>query len=278
MPIGILRDCHISHTARIDVGERTPLRSVRTRLAWRRAIFVAIFLLALGGSALSLAFFITYPSTFASDITVLPGQLQDIGLIRQQSTKQLQFELLNSGDDLVQILNVGTGCACTTASLSRKDLSPGESAILTLNYNSYDSRGAISTSSIVAYQRSNEQAPRELRLRVEGKIDPEYEASPEHLEFETGVAAARPVVLSCRHCDELTIEKAACDKRFISARVLPKSSIREQAVEIVFDSTTFYSDAGPATVAIHTDNAVQPVIAIPIEVRQPKQDALKLIP
>src|SRR5262245_48024967 len=97
MPIGILRDCHFSHTTRIhELGEVGQARSKRTQVSWRRAVIVVAFVLVSSGSLLSLAFFIAYPSASEADITVLPGQLQNIGVIRQQSTKPIQFELLNS--------------------------------------------------------------------------------------------------------------------------------------------------------------------------------------
>ncbi|MFA4889558.1 MAG: rhodanese-like domain-containing protein [Candidatus Omnitrophota bacterium] len=56
----------------------------------------------------------------------------DFGKITEPKVISREFEVKNTGNDVLTIKNITTSCGCTTVSISSKDISPGRSATLNL--------------------------------------------------------------------------------------------------------------------------------------------------
>lgn len=67
----------------------------------------------------------------ASKINIKP-ESWDFGKITEPKVLSRDFEVKNTGNDLLTIKNIATSCGCTTVSISSKDISPGNSATLNL--------------------------------------------------------------------------------------------------------------------------------------------------
>jgi len=72
---------------------------------------------------------------------VLQQTSYDFGDIKQGEIASHVFVLSNSGGDLLTISNVKASCGCTAAAPEKKELAPGESTNLTVNFNSSGRRG-----------------------------------------------------------------------------------------------------------------------------------------
>ena len=217
-----------------------------------------------------------FPSSPVADLDVLPGAIQEIGKIRQGTSTKLEFKLQNRSSVAIQILNVGTSCGCTTSELSQNVVRPSESLLLTLTYNSGQLRGPINVQAIVVYQRDGAEQPQSLVLRALGEIDPDYSVLPERLEFEEFQPAVRRLVLWPRYGNELRLESAICDKRFFTAQIIDVPELDRQAVDVSFQPNGYYTDAGPAHIAIHTNSERQPVLVVPLDVISTKTSLPRL--
>ncbi|WP_126973558.1 DUF1573 domain-containing protein [Gynurincola endophyticus] len=67
----------------------------------------------------------------------------NIGAIHQNDTAYLSFTVYNPGSDTLKILNIGTECGCTVAEVSKKNIIPGDSALLSVTYSSTSDIGII---------------------------------------------------------------------------------------------------------------------------------------
>lgn len=225
----------------------------------------AVFLLCLCGSVVC-ALMAGHPYSAHRDFDILPALVQDLGEIRQGTSTKLQFELRNRTSESIRIVDIGTSCRCTTSEVSKSAIGLADSSLITLTYKSGQARGPIRIHATVVYQRGDDEQIRSITLQAHGTIDPDYNAKPERLRFEESRAGVCQVELSPRHCSGLKIDKVVCDMRFFTARVVETNDPARTKVEVAFDPTEFYADAGPAHLAVFTDNKVQPMLLIPLEV------------
>ncbi|PIP20356.1 MAG: hypothetical protein COX40_05220 [Candidatus Omnitrophica bacterium CG23_combo_of_CG06-09_8_20_14_all_40_11] len=65
----------------------------------------------------------------ASQINIKP-ESWDFGKITEEGVLSRDFEVKNTGNDVLTIKNIATSCGCTTVSIPSKDISPGDSATL----------------------------------------------------------------------------------------------------------------------------------------------------
>ncbi len=65
------------------------------------------------------------PAPGAGARIAVDRESHDFGVARQQETLSTQFEVRNAGDGLLTILDVESGCACSTAVLGAKEVAPG---------------------------------------------------------------------------------------------------------------------------------------------------------
>jgi hypothetical protein len=199
-------------------------------------------------------------------LEVLPGVVQDLGFIRQATAKELIFELRNRTDHPIRILDVATTCSCTTSGVSKAAIDPDHSSRLTLTYNSGHARGEIDVHALVVYQKQGDPAHHSLALAARGEIDPDIGLSAERLVFHENVAATKSLKLWARYGDELKIERVTCDKRFFKVRLLAGTESGRHTLEVAFQPTDYYPDAGPPHVVIQSNSPRQPVLMIPMEV------------
>lgn len=220
--------------------------------------------LCLGGSIVSTVLFYVAPSTRA-DLEVLPGPVQQLGEVRQGTVTKVTFALRNVSSKPISILNVGTSCGCTRSQLSQAQIAPQSSSLLTLLYSAGETRGPIAIEAIVVCKHDGGR-PRKVVLRAQGRIDPEFSVTPEQVAFEPDGPSIERICLSPRHVERLRVTKAVCDQRFFAARVVAAGPDEQQVVEVAFDPSEYYADAGPAHVSIHTDCDRQPIVMVPLSV------------
>jgi len=228
-------------------------------------------MLCVVGSCLSAGMLFFLPSSSVnSDFDVTPASIQDIGQVRQGTSTEVRYSLKNASQKPLKIVEVSTTCGCTTASLSKKELEPDEIAILVLRYNSGTYRGSVKVLAHVLYGELNQEANKRWKsfiVGASGKIDPDFKIQPEKLIYDDCKQLSKRISVSPHYDKNLEVTKVSCDKRFFSARLLASNQQENLfQIEVVFDPSEYYPDAGPAHLSISTNSKVQSIALIPIEV------------
>ncbi len=65
----------------------------------------------------------------------------DFGRINEGNSVETTFQITNSGKKMLNIRDTRGNCGCTVSSLAKKDIGPGESASMTVKFNSSGRRG-----------------------------------------------------------------------------------------------------------------------------------------
>lgn len=66
----------------------------------------------------------------------IPVSAHDFGNIKQGDVVKFEFDIVNSGDDILKIKNVNASCGCTAAKPDKNELGPGEGTKLKVEFNS----------------------------------------------------------------------------------------------------------------------------------------------
>ncbi|MEM6801561.1 MAG: DUF1573 domain-containing protein [Bacteroidota bacterium] len=90
----------------------------------------------------------------------------DFGSIKQGVPVSYDFEIQNTGDQAVKILDVKTSCGCTAAGYSKEPLDPGSSTFLTANYNAKSA--GVFKKEIKVYTDFQEEP---FKLTIKGEVE-----------------------------------------------------------------------------------------------------------
>lgn len=71
----------------------------------------------------------------------IPRKKIDLGKVKSNATVQGIYSLHNSGETLLKIEYINPDCTCTGFSLSKKEIEPGDSAILILKMSTKNKEG-----------------------------------------------------------------------------------------------------------------------------------------
>jgi len=200
------------------------------------------------------------------DLEVLPSSVQDIGVLRQGEDVVVEFGLWNRTSVPLRLLGASASCGCTAHTLSRTEIAPGESAVLTITFNTSQARDILGIHGVVLFRKAAEGGAQATAFHVQARIDPDYDVEPKRLCFGAGRPPMQRVALSPRHMEQLRVGDAVCDKSFFRARTVPTDGSQHQVVEVTFLSQEYYVDAGAAHVAVTTNSQRQPTIRIPLDV------------
>ena len=77
------------------------------------------------------------------------------------------FTFENKGDEILKILNLETSCGCTAAVLSEKEIAPGGTGKIQVNFNSRGYRGRVHH---VVYVSTNDPTTRKIILKIHGHV------------------------------------------------------------------------------------------------------------
>jgi len=86
----------------------------------------------------------------------------DFGDIIQGEKVQHNFSVTNTGGDVLKITNVRASCGCTAALPDKKELAPGESTNIKVEFNS---TGRIGKQIKIVYVKSNDKEHPEIQLK-----------------------------------------------------------------------------------------------------------------
>lgn len=103
----------------------------------------------------------------------------DFGCMNPHSIGEHVFVIRNAGTGVLVLRDGGTTCKCTVAEISRKQVPPGESAEVTLEWNT----GTDSTYAHGATIRTNDPARPTIQLAIKGRVETVCEIAPTAVAF-----------------------------------------------------------------------------------------------
>jgi hypothetical protein len=198
------------------------------------------------------------------DLTILPSASVDIGAIAQGSSRNLFFEIKNPGKEVIDIIDVQVSCSCSSVQISKSNLQPGESVKLEFKYSSGSRRGTIDASSSIRYCSPAIPSVFEKRIKVTGRITPEYRVEPEVLKAFSETCDVQAIVMEG---DGLEVEGVTCDKSYFDVS-LEKIEFSRYIVKVRFDHSLYYNGAGVGRLTIRTNSKVQPIVEVLLGVKR----------
>lgn len=98
----------------------------------------------------------------------------DFGNIIEGEVASFQFTFINKGDDSIKLTNVRASCGCTTPLWTKEEVAPGETGVITAQYNSKGRVGTFHKSITVNSTGGN------VSLTIKGVVisEPEKPKSP----------------------------------------------------------------------------------------------------
>ena len=108
------------------------------------------------------------------------GRVYDFGEIEEGESIKRVFPIENIGSDTLRILNVATGCGCTSANVNATEINPGENAEIEICYNG---RRVRERESLVALVQTNDAENPYLEFMLTGFVQYKVFWYPNSLSF-----------------------------------------------------------------------------------------------
>ena len=236
---------------------------------WRRALIGVLSTAAV--TCVAMALHVAEPRS-RGPLHVAPERV-DLGSLDQGQEYAGEFTLRNTSARVVRVTEIYGSCSCTAHELSDAELAPEEAARLTLTYDSGVSRGNVSTDATLYYVVEGEKQLRFVNCVLTGHVEPKIAFSPERLQFEQGSDANGVVVLRPHRIEAFHVTAlGATHSAFSAAMNHDRDPRSECPIRVTFDAGAWGARDGEAELVIRTDDAVAPLLRIPILVTPPRNE------
>ena len=115
-----------------------------------------------------------------SPTAVVPEPVHDFGLMDPLTVAKHNFEIFNEGNEALILTGGETSCKCTLIKDATQIVEPGQSGIVSLEWNSGLVREEYSQTAAI---RTNDPKMREIQLKVQGKVRAEISFSESEVNF-----------------------------------------------------------------------------------------------
>ena len=160
----------------------------------------------------------------ALNATPVVHQLGKIGEQENRAT----YVLVNNSKQRIRIASIERTCSCTELSVSAKELEPGATANVVVNWNTHGMRGRSDANFNVYYSIAENPRLHVLSLGVEGEVIPDVSYIPDDISFALGSAPLnREITFVPKSGDpQLVVLNTICDSPAFTAEVAGPNSIR----------------------------------------------------
>jgi hypothetical protein len=191
----------------------------------------------------------------------------DFGAVGQGEELRCTFTLKNYGPEAVRIVTVSDSCDCTTSDVSPKIIPSGETANVTLTWETRSSRGRQSTTAVVAWmpdtaERASAAAFEYTPLTLSGDVMPDYRYEPEMLVFRAGEASKATIRFLPGRLPDVELIDAYASQRAFQVAILEDHS----AVEVSYDPAQWPDDIQSAALTLVTSSPRAARCEVPITV------------
>ena len=185
----------------------------------------------------------------------------DFGVVRQGSAVSVTFRLTNMASDPLRIMEVLSGCDCTSAEIPQHPLDPGETVEFPVTWKVGSRRNQVSSDLLILSSfAEGELSTSRLTLRANVESDVAYD--PLSLTFKEGCPEKRIVTISPGAMKTLVLSKAYSTHRAFVAEVLPGA----RQVQVTFDPQQWESDIGTGCLIVETNSPNEPQCKVPLKV------------
>lgn len=193
----------------------------------------------------------------------------DFGELNQGDVREAEFALVNHFPQPIAISDVLTGCSCTQAVLSDKEVPAGGRFTVAVKWSVGVRRGPLSDGVNLLYRAPDGQQ-KMAKLGLTATVIPDIHYAPNVLEFAPAVASTVVVQLSPGRRDPFVLKHAtATQEAFRVALDAPAN-----AVTVAFDPAKWVDIGADPWLSIETDSERQPTLTIPLRVQRPEPKAM----
>jgi Protein of unknown function (DUF1573) len=196
--------------------------------------------------------------------------VQDLGVISQGDVAEASFTITNHHGLPLTIDNTWAFCGCTTPTVEKNHLAPGESTIVRSKWSTKGLRGNQSTEVTINYHLESSQPekspplPRSIQLGLKGVIDARLKVSQERLEVSPD--SSKPYIIEVIDEGTPKLDSGPILGVGASHPAFQVSISSSTKIEIRIDPKTIDDVGSMPTVTIITSNPHEPNLKIPIVV------------
>lgn len=146
----------------------------------------------------------------------------DFGTMNQHESRDTQVTVTNKGGGMLIISEVNADCGCTVPTLARKQLAPGESTVIDINFNSKKFHGNVTK---LIHIVSNDPRTPDKTFFIQANVFASLLVEPrsQRLGFSqspVGTSLSQEVVFTATEADELIIKASKSRKNLFQVSVV----------------------------------------------------------
>ena len=239
---------------------------------WRLGVWGAVLSVPLGlGCVIGSLWLMQAPLASASmNHLVAEPRERNLGVLRQAEMVQTSFRLRNSSKEAIELVAVQTSCGCAAAIVGEKQLQPGATSDLTVQFATGTARGRRTAVVQLVYRGLKTGHQRLLILPVTATVEPDYDFQPAQVQFARGESATSTVRFwAVRQADfaisDVYVESSALNKLQVTASCVPPEPGRSDWVIVVeYQPGEGESVLDHAQVVVKTNSVREPICRIPV--------------
>jgi hypothetical protein len=186
----------------------------------------------------------------------------DFGRVKQGEVVRLDFAFKNSGRAAVEISDVQPGCGCTTALQWDRRVEPGQTGVISLQFNSAGFSSTVHKSATVT---CNDPRQPTVTLQIQGDVWTPFAVTPASATFtvstETEMSETRVVRIVNRLEDPIALSGLKVTSSTFRAELHPVKPGKEFELKIA-TVPPFTSDSASATITLKTSSSEAPTIVV----------------
>ena len=179
----------------------------------------------------------------------------DIGKIYEGDIKSGSFFIRNVSDTPVKIVNVIASCGCTKWKLDKKDIAPGDSVFLSLEFDSAGRKGKLFLPATINYEMINhankdEKVLFHLPVEMIVEVIPDYECTPEEVIFDSHTYQKKQIQISPVGCGTIDLKEVVLSKPFFEVEMIASNEEKNRYLEISFFPDKYEPDSGKSILKV----------------------------
>ena len=187
------------------------------------------------------------------------------GTVPPTDILQHDFMVTNVGDTLLLITNVQPGCGCTTAGEWDRQVQPGKTGRIPIQFNPASFNGTV-TKAIMVFCNGSVQAM--YTLHIQANVLRPFEVKPSFIHFlpvENEAAGEEKVVRIVNNLEEwVSLETPVCTNPVFKAELRTLRPGREFELHVAYERSATNAQG---VIRIHTSSTNQPVISLNVALR-----------
>jgi len=215
------------------------------------------FSLAVGVSL----FLLSFSAQAQPKLNVVGGTSLNFGDLYTGISHNHKVVFRNDGTDTLIVTNVSATCGCTGTLMSRDHIAPGDSGVLSINFNPSKFGGAVEKA--VSFD-VNDTTKGHVRIVFKANVVKALDVHPDYVIFKTNPDSNGTESVTIKNLSQSTIRILSVTPSSDAVRVtLPTKTLepgQETSIDLTFTPKTIGAVKG--TLVIKTDEAHVPVIDV----------------